>query len=187
MAGTEGKPVNDTAQDFHIRPATPADAAAIERLIDRSVNGLQAGDYSPAQRRGAIGTVFALDPQLIEDGTYFAVDARDGAFAGCGGWSFRQKAHGGDAGTARIDPATDSARIRAFFVDPDFARRGVGSLIMQTCEAAARDAGFRSLELTATVTGEHLYARHGFVPERRYDIPLANGEGLPVILMRKPI
>jgi len=179
--------VTETPADFHIRLATPADAMAIERLIDRSVNGLQAEDYSPAQRQGAIGTVFSLDPQLIEDGTYFAVDAPDGALAGCGGWSFRRKGHGGDAGTERLDPAADAARIRAFFVDPAWARQGIGSLIMRACEEAARAAGFRALELTATVTGEHLYARHGFVPERRFDLALPNGEGLPVILMRKRI
>lgn len=179
--------MTETPADFHIRLAEPQDAPAIESLIDRSVNGLQAGDYSPTQRQAALGSVFAVDPVLIEDGTYFVVDAPGGGLCAAGGWSFRQKAHGADAGTARIDPASDPARIRAFFVDPGFARRGLGSLVMRTCEDAARAAGFRELELTATVTGEHLYAHHGFVALRRYDVPLSNGEGLPVILMRKPI
>jgi GNAT superfamily N-acetyltransferase len=173
--------------EFHIRLATPADAAAMERLIDRSVHGLQAGDYSSAQRQAALGAVFAVDPQLIEDGTYFVVEHRAGRLAGCGGWSFRQKTHGADDGAALIDPARDAARIRAFFVDPDFARQGVGGLIMRTCEAAAMEAGFRSLELTATLTGVHLYAHSGFVAEREFDVPLSGGETLPVVLMRKQI
>ena len=172
---------------FAIRPAQAADIPAIEALLPLSIHGLQADSYSRAQREAAIGPVFGVDTQLIRDGTYFVVEA-DGQVVGCGGWSFRRTPFGGDASArdeAELDPATDSARIRAFFVHPDYARRGIGSLIMRHCEAAAMARGFRRLELTATLAGEPLYARHGFEALKRFDFELPDGQGLPLVLMEK--
>ena len=177
-----------------IRVAVLADAPAIEALIAASVNGLQAGDYSADQREGALGTVFGVDRQMIGDGTYFAIelDGRvDRRIVACGGWSRRKTPFGGDRSPSKddslLDPATDAARIRAFFVHPDYARRGLGSLLLQTCEAAAREAGFTRVELTSTLTGVALYEARGFVAGAQLEVPLSNGERLPVVRMAKAL
>jgi N-acetylglutamate synthase-like GNAT family acetyltransferase len=171
-----------------IRLATLDDADEIGRLIELSVLGLQAGDYSPEQMAGALGSVFGVDRQLIRDGSYFVVE-REGRIIGCGGWSRRQTLFGGDAIAGKNDdelrPGVDAARIRAFFVHPDFARQGIGSQIMRASEEAAQAHGFTDLTLVATLTGEHLYLRHGFEAVRRYATPLSNGGELPMIEMRK--
>lgn len=148
------------------------------------MRALQADTYTEAQREGALGTVFSVDHQLIADGTYFVVET-DGAIAGCGGWSIRRKAHGADEGVELLDPAVDAAHIRAFFVDPDWARRGLGAMILRACEEAAAAAGFKRLTLVATLAGERLYSRYGFVVEARYDVILPSGEPLPVVAMGK--
>jgi GNAT superfamily N-acetyltransferase len=177
-------------ESLRIRRATLADAPALAALIDLSVRRLQAGDYSPEQIEGALGTVFGVDTQLIEDGTYFLVEA-EGAIAGCGGWSKRKTLFGSDHGPGRkttlLDPRTENARIRAFFVHPDWARRGVGTLILETCENAAMEAGFRGFELGATLTGERLYSVRGYREIERIEVPLANGVSLPVIRMVKKV
>ena len=176
--------------DFTLRLATPADAPAVTELISRSVNGLGAGDYTGPQREAAIGRVFLVDPGLIADGSYFVVEAPDGRLAGAGGWSNRRALHGGhvlgDTGE-RIDPLTDPARIRAYFIDPDFARRGVASAILAACEAAARAAGFRRAAMGATLTGVPFYARHGYVEAGREEAPLSGGQTLTIIHMERPL
>ncbi|QMW24076.1 GNAT family N-acetyltransferase [Sandaracinobacteroides saxicola] len=171
-----------------LRLATPADAPALTALIARSAHDLQLADYGAEALALAIGTVFALDPQLIADGTYFLIE-QEGHPVACGGWSFRGRSHGGDGHRPDahdiIDPATDPARIRAFFVHPDHARQGHGSRILTACEAAAAAAGFTRGLLVATPAGERLYARHGWQVEQRYDHVLPGGMKLPVILMKK--
>jgi len=165
----------------------------LQALIALSARSLQALDYSPAQIEGALGTVFGVDTQLIADGTYFVVDAigKGGmkAIAGCGGWSKRKTLFGGDRGSGRedslLDPLQDYARIRAFFVHPDLARRGIGSRILDACESAAREAGFKGFELGATITGERLYKARGYRVTGRIDVPLPNGASMPVIRMSK--
>ena len=149
-----------------IRTAVLADAPAIEALIAASVHGLQAGDYTADQRAGALGTIFGVDRQMIADGTYFVIEM-EGRMVACGGWSRRKTPFGGDHGPCKddsvLDPATDAARIRAFFVHPDFARRGLGTRLLQSCESGARAAGLRRVELTSTLTGVALYAARGFI------------------------
>ena len=138
-----------------------------------------------------MGTVFAVDRQLIGDRTYFVVE--DGnSIAGCGGWSRRRSLFGGDSLRAAsdgdtLDPARDSARIRAFFVHPDRARRGIGRQIMVACEKAIVEARFRSVELVATLAGEPLYAAFGYTAVDRYAIPLAGGLALPAVRMVKEL
>ena len=150
--------------EFAIREARQEDAAALRRLIEESARGLQANDYSAAQIEGALGHALGLDTQLIEDGTYFVAEARGlgsdsktSELAGCGGWSKRKTLFGSDHGPHReaglLDPATDAAKIRAIFVHPAWARRGLGSLILRHCEQAARAAGFMELEMGSTLTG----------------------------------
>jgi GNAT superfamily N-acetyltransferase len=174
---------------FRIRLATPADAPSITALIDTSVRGLQANDYSREQIDGALGTVFGVDTQLIADGTYFVVETDENVLAGCGGWSKRKTLFGSDDGPVReaalLDPVRENARIRAFFVHPAWARRGIGSLILEQCEHAAVEAGFRGFELGATLTGERLYSARGYAPIQRLDVPLPNGASIPVIRMVK--
>lgn len=170
------------------RLATNADIPALETLIPLSVRALQATHYSLVQRETAIGPVFGVDRQLIRDGTYFVVE--DAArIVGCGGWSKRKTFYGGDrdrAGEdAELNPQIDPARIRAFFVHPDWARRGIGRSILLHCEAAAIQAGFRNAELVATLTGELLYSRFGYLAVERYEAPMAEGLSLSVVRMTK--
>src|SRR5579863_4695634 len=134
-----------------IRKAIPADVPILRELIDASVRGLQAGDYTPTQIESALATVFGVDSQLIADGTYFVADAQQHesvTIAGCGGWSKRKTLYGSDHWTGRedelLDPRVDAAKIRAFFVHPAWARRGIGSRILEACEIAASSAGFTS-------------------------------------------
>ena len=185
-------------KDFGIRLATSADVPALAALIEISVRGLQAGDYSPAQIELALKTVYGVDTQIISDGTYFAAEAeatssedRAGVLVGCGGWSKRKTLFGGDAWSARedelLDPRCDAAKIRAFFVHPDWARRGVGTAILKACENAARAAGFRRCEMGATMTGVPFYRMKGYEELERLAVPLPGGETLPIIRMAKDL
>src|ERR1700730_2001529 len=141
--------------ELRLRKTVEADIPALHELIEASVRGLQKHDYSPAQIDGALCTVFGVDSQLIADSTYFIVEAD--SIAGCGGWSKRKTLFGSDhragPGYNLLDTAIDAAKIRAFFVHPDWARRGIGSRILAACEDAAREAGFRRFEMAATLTG----------------------------------
>jgi GNAT superfamily N-acetyltransferase len=174
---------------FTLRLATEEDIPALDALIEASVRGLQAGDYTQAQIEGALGTVLGLDTQLIRDRTYFVAEAYGRAIAGCGGWSKRKTLFGADRGPGRepelLDPATDAAKVRAIFVHPDFARQGLGTLILARVEAEARAAGFRSYEMGSTLTGVPLYRLKGYVEIERIAVPLSNGETLPVVKMVK--
>ena len=171
------------------RLATVADIPALEALIPLSVRSLQAAHYSAEQMDAALGPVFGVDRQLISDGTYFVVE-HEGEIIGCGGWSRRKAMYGGDRGRAGedalLDPETDAARVRAFFVHPAWARRGIGRRILAECEAAIKAAGFTKTELVATLTGEPLYAAAGYRVVERHDAPLPNGLRLPTVRMRKP-
>ncbi|HEV2469714.1 MAG TPA: GNAT family N-acetyltransferase [Candidatus Sulfotelmatobacter sp.] len=180
---------------IHIRKATPVDIPRLREVIEASVRGLQAQDYSPAQIEGALDSVYGIDSQLISDGTYFAVEAsqEDGAkqIVACGGWSRRKTLYGGDQFSGRedslLDPACDAAKIRAFFVHPQWARQGIGSLILETCETAALDAGFTSLEMGATLSGIAFYRAKGYEAAENQSVPLSNGESLPIVRMARRI
>ncbi|HEU4880878.1 MAG TPA: GNAT family N-acetyltransferase [Longimicrobium sp.] len=173
-----------------VRVATEADLPAIRALIPDSVRGLSTGFYTPEQIESSIRYVFGPDTQLIADGTYFvAVDGDE--IAGCGGWSARRTLYGGDqakgADDPRLDPATEPARIRAFFVHPDHARRGIASAIYDACVAAARAAGFRALELMATLPGVPLYRTFGFHPVESIESTLPDGVTIGFVRMRREI
>jgi len=183
------------SSDFTIRLATPADIPALHRLIEQSIRGLQINDYTPAQIEGALGHALGLDTQLVTDQTYFIAEAPSqrpdgpGILAGCGGWSFRRTLFGSDHGPDRVglrlDPHTDAAKIRAIFVHPAFARRGLGTQILAHCEQAARQSGFRRFEMGSTLTGVALYTLRGYREIEQIDVPLPNGEVLPIRLMSK--
>ena len=173
---------------MQLRLAQDSDIPALEVLIPLSVHALQAPYYSQAQRDAALGPIFGVDRQLIHDGTYF-VAGEENQIVACGGWSKRKSLFGGDQARAtedsQLDPATDAARIRAFFVHPDFARRGLGRDILLACEEAILAASFHHAELVATLAGEPLYAKFGYAAVERYDLTLANGLPLPVVRMTK--
>ncbi|MDQ2926013.1 MAG: GNAT family N-acetyltransferase [Acidobacteriota bacterium] len=179
------------SSEFVLRIATHADVPALNLLIEQSVRGLQAGDYTQEQIEGALGHALGLDTQLIEDGTYFAAVPVDGPgrIAGCGGWSYRKTAFGSDHGPGRdmgpLDPATEAAKIRAIFVHPDYVRRGLGTMILGHCERAAQAAGFRAFEMGSTLTGVPLYTLQGYRETERIEVALPNGSALPILRMRK--
>ncbi len=176
------------ATQMSLRLARAEDVPALEKLIPLSVRALQAAYYSTAQMEAAIGPIFGVDHQLIADGTYFVVE-HAGEVIGCGGWSKRQSRCGsgpaGGGAETELEPTRDAARVRAFFVHPAWARRGIGRRILETCERAAVAAGFRRVEILATLAGEPLYAAFGYVVAERYEMELANGLGLPVVSMKK--
>jgi GNAT superfamily N-acetyltransferase len=191
--------------NFTIRQAVHTDIPMLRKLIEVSVRGLQARDYSPSQIESALATVYGVDSQLIADGTYFVVEvaiAADQAvqaishrsellIVGCGGWSRRKTLFGADHWTDREDsllsPQRDAAKIRAFFVHPDWARRGIGSMILVACERAAADAGFTRLEMGATLSGLPFYRARGYIALEEFVVRLANGESLPIIRMEKRV
>ncbi len=147
---------------------------------------MSVGFYTPAQAESALVHVFGPDTQLIADGTYYVVES-DGTLVAAGGWSHRRTHFGGDqmksGDDPSLDPATEPARIRAFFVHPAWARRGLGRLMFQHCRSAAHDAGFRTLTLVATLPGVPLYEALGFVAGERFVVPMADGVELPVVRM----
>lgn len=159
------------------------------------MRGLQANDYTASQMDGALGTVLGVDTQLIADRTYFIAESIDETIGGgpvlaaCGGWSKRKTLFGADRGPGRepelLDPENDAAKVRAIFVHPRFARKGLGSLILATVEDAARAAGFRRFEMGSTLTGVPLYQRKGYVEVERIAVPLWNGDALPIVKMVK--
>jgi GNAT superfamily N-acetyltransferase len=182
--------------NFQVRKAAAADVPRLREVIEASVRGLQAGDYSPAQIEGALQSVYGVDSQLIADGTYFAAEtATSGAtrpeIVACGGWSKRKTLYGGDQYAQRedslLDPVRDAAKIRAFFVHPDWARRGIGTLILEACENAARGAGFTRLEMGATLSGVAFYRAQGYTALENLEVRLSNGEMLPIVRMAKEI
>ena len=199
---------------WNLRLANEIDIPLLENLISLSARGLRADFYSASQVDAALGSVFGVDRQLIRDETYFVVESggsssRETAEAerhredppsidtertceliGCGGWSKRTTLFGSDhhqttRDDALLDPAHDAARIRAFFIHPDHARRGIGRAILEECEKAIRAAGFKSIELAATLPGVPFYAACGYSSGERSDVPLTNELSLPIVRMMK--
>lgn len=175
---------------YEIRKATLEDRAVLETLIARSARELGAQDYTTAQIEGALRGAFGVDTQLIQDGSYFVVEA-EGQIVGCGGWSRRRTLFGGDShaerNAAALDPRVAPARIRAFFVAPEHARKGIGTIMLQRCEDEARSFGFSRLALMATLAGVKLYARHGYVADAPLQYQLAPGLTIEFVPMSKTL
>jgi GNAT superfamily N-acetyltransferase len=182
---------------FGLRLASLRDVAALREVIEASVRGLQAEDYTAAQIEAALKNVYGVDTQLIADGTYFVVEvlqAEAGAqplIVACGGWSKRKTLFGGDQWARRqddlLDPGRDAAKIRAFFVHPSWARRGIGTMILEACEGAAKAAGFKRLEMGATLSGVAFYQAKGYSAVEDVEVPLEDGQSLPIVRMAKEI
>jgi GNAT superfamily N-acetyltransferase len=173
-----------------IRLATFQDIPELKKLLDLSVRGLSKEYYTSNQIDSALKYIFGIDTQLISDSTYYVVDI-DGIITGCGGWSMRKTLYGGDQHKELHDnllnPIMEPARIRAFFVHPDYARRGIGRQIMDVCEGQAKRHGFSSLELGATLPGVPLYKAMGFLEIDNIVEPLFDGEKLELVRMKKDI
>src|SRR5882672_5041329 len=174
--------------DYVIRKATLADRAAIAQLVNNSARSLSRADYSDAQIEGAIATVFGVDSNLIIDGTYFVADSA-GALIGCGGWSKRKTLFGGDQYATRdagqLDPKTEPAKIRAFFIHPQHARKGIARTILEACESEAKACGFQALELMSTLPGIKLYRACGYEGAERVELEVGEGLTLGLVPMRK--
>ena len=177
-----------SALNWQPRLALDQDVPALAALIRLSSRTLQATYYSALQIEAALGPIFAVDRQLIRDGAYFVIE-HNSTIIGCGGWSKRKSLYGGDNGRptedAMLDPKSDAARIRAFFVHPSWARQGIGKSILKACESAITSAQFYRADLVATLAGEPLYAAFGYAVAERYEIPMTNGLSLPVVRMSK--
>jgi len=180
--------------NIRLRKASPEDVPRLREIIEASVRGLQADDYSPSQIEGALRSVYGVDTQLIADGTYLVAERPTEAgpeIVACGGWSKRRTLFGGDQYAGRedslLDPARAAAKIRAFFVHPQWARRGIGTLILQACEDAARAAGFTHLEMGATLSGVAFYTAKGYMEGEKQAVPLGNGEALAIVKMTKEL
>jgi len=173
-----------------LRKATLADIPALQELIARSARGLSTEEYRPEQIEGALQGAFGVDSQLLADETYFVVEDL-GRIVACGGWSFRSTLFGGDARAGRdssiLDPGLKPAKIRAFFVDPGHARRGLGSLLLDHCENQARARGYAGVELMATLPGAKLYAARGYVAGPMVNFDVGSGESIQFIPMHKAL
>jgi N-acetylglutamate synthase-like GNAT family acetyltransferase len=180
---------------FAIRLATIDDIPAIRALIEQSVRILQLEDYSAQEIQGSLEGTQGVDTRLVEDGTYYVAEAAQASanarIVGSGGWSKRKTLFGSDRRADRsdelLDPRTDAAKIRAFFVHPEWTRRGIATAILQTCEEVAQAAGFRRFEMTATLTGLPMYLARGYTKVERTMIPLANGGSFAVWKLAKRV
>lgn len=176
--------------DLKLRPARLEDIPVLARLVEASVRGLGRQNYSPQQIESSLKYIFGVDTRLlIEDGTYYVVEI-GGQIVGAGGWSRRGRLYGGGpakdgAGDNLLDPGRDPAKIRGFYVHPNWARQGIGRQIMSACQDAAGWAGFTRLELLATLTGVPLYAACGFKVVERVELKLPDGVGFPAVRMAK--
>lgn len=177
-------------EKFSNRLAAASDMPALTVLMNRAIQGLLPEFLTPAQVEASFA-VMGLDSQLIDDGTYFVVESEDGQIAGCGGWSRRATLFGGNHTKGRdarlLDPKTEPARVRAMYTSPDFKRRGIGRMVLDLCEAAARREGFTSVELGATMGGKPLYEACGYKPIELMMVPTPGGVEVPILRMGKPI
>jgi len=175
---------------IEIRAATRDDVAEITRVMIASLREIGRLSYDDEQVASSLVYLAVPDAQLIDDGTYF-VAVEDDAIVGCGGWSRRRKTHAGsghsDEDDALLDPAREPARIRAMFVDPRFARRGIGRQILELCERRAAAEGFRRLQLVAMRSGEAMYRACGYAPIGDAPVRLEDGVVLECTLMEKAI
>ncbi|SDW81470.1 L-amino acid N-acyltransferase YncA [Albimonas donghaensis] len=180
----------DTRPAWTLRLARAADIPAMTAVMDRAIGRLLDGFLTPQQVADSVA-IMGMDPQLVADGTYFLVEDASGAVIGCGGWSKRRTSHGGGHSAGRddalVDPATEPARVRAMYTDPDHARRGIGRAILAAAEAAAAEAGFSQGMLIATLAGAPLYRAAGWREVERMEAPAVAGRTVPVLRMVKTL
>ena len=178
------------SEDFILSKASSEHIPEIEELIAESVRYLARASYTEEQIEAALESAWGVDTQLILDGTYFVVYQAT-LLVACGGWSYRETLFGNDAAQKRndttIDPMNGAAKIRAFFVKPAFARRGLGSRLMRKCETEALKMGYQRLELMATLPGQKLYEKHGFIAEASIEYELSDGLFITFVPMKREL
>lgn len=181
--------MSSTAKALRLRLAQAEDMPVLSALMDRAIGELLSA-FLPPEGVKASYEVMGLDTQLIADGTYFVVED-GGDIAGCGGWSRRATLFGGDHSAGRdaalLDPARDAARVRAMYTHPDHARKGVGRMVLDACEAAARSEGFSRVEMAATMGGVPLYRACGYRDIEPFEAVTSTGYRVPLIRMGKPL
>jgi GNAT superfamily N-acetyltransferase len=174
---------------FTPRLASQDDLPALQALMSAAIRELLPAFLSPEKVEASFA-VMGVDNQLIADRTYFVLE-ENGVMAGCGGWSRRATLFGHNHTAGRdarlLDPATEAARIRAMYTAPAFVRRGVGRLILDLCENAAREEGFQRAELGATAGGEPLYRACGYQEIERMEVPTPGGITVPITRMGKAL
>lgn len=175
---------------YKIRKATTGDRAEIEQLIAESVRRLSREDYNERQIELSIKSVFGVDTELILDGTFFVAETEEGKIVGCGGWSKRKTLYGASRyessrDSTELDPEIDAAKIRAFFIHPSWARKGIGRTILEKCEQEAKSFGFRFAEMMSTLPGVKLYSVCGYAGDERVGVPIGEGEEIICVRMRK--
>ena len=177
------------AVSFQHRLAQHDDFTLLRALMDAAIPALLSHYLTPEQVDASF-SIMGLDTQLIDDGTYFVIES-NGRVAGCGGWSRRATLFGGDHSAGRdcrlLDPTSEPARIRAMYTHPDFARRGVGRLVLSLCEQAAAGAGFARVELAATLSGLPLYRACGYADLERFEADTHMSVRVPMVRMGKAI
>lgn len=178
--------------NFAIRKAALEDRTAIENLIAASVKGLSREDYTEKQIELSIQSVFGVDTELIGDGTYFVAETESGEIVGCGGWSRRKTLYGASdykfsRNSEELDPNSDAAKIRAFFIHPGWARRGIGTAILEVCEAEAKNCGFKFAEMMSTLPGVKLYAARGYSGDERVAVPIGENADIICVKMSKKL
>lgn len=176
---------------FTLRKAKRDDIGSIAELIDASVRGLAKGFYDDEQIERSVATVFGVDTDLIDDSTYFVAES-DGALVGCGGWSKRRTLYGASSFESsrdpeELDPLRDAAKIRAFFIHPEWARKGIGTAILDACESEAKEFGFAEAEMMATLPGVPLYSVRGYAGDERVEVPVGDGRSIDCIRMKKSL
>ncbi len=171
------------------RKAEITDINSLEKLIEKSTKSINSDYYSEKEINAALGNSWTVDQQLISDKTYWIVENLDGKAIGCGGWSKRKLLFGknNELNTTENElvPGIDSARIRAFFVHPNYTRMGIGKKLIEKCENEAASKGFVSMELVATLSGEKLYSSKGYIPIKAFEVDLGNGITNKVVSMNK--
>ena len=181
--------MSSTVPTLRLRLARPDDMPALSALMDRAIGELLQ-DFLPPEGVKASFEIMGLDTQLIADGTYFVVEDGD-AIAGCGGWSRRATLFGGDHSAGRdaalLDPTKDAARVRAMYTHPDHTRKGVGRMVLDACEDAARAEGFASVEMAATMGGVPLYRACGYHDIEPFEAVTSTGYRVPLIRMGKAL
>lgn len=184
----------EATHNFTFRNATREDIPALQTMIEVSLRGLGNKHYTQAELDGSIGWLFGPDTLLIHDQTYFILHPvhQPNTICACGGWSFRRTLYGADTAPGRMpearDPEKERASIRAIFTHPDWARKGLGTMVMRYCEAKAREGGFDRLEMGATLSGVALYEKCGYVRSGKEDcVKCPNGEGIQIKHMIKDL
>ena len=173
--------------NFNFRLANSKDIPAIKGLMEQSITELL-GNYLNEEELEASFESMGLDGQLILDKTYFLIDF-EGILVGCGGWSNRKTLFGGNHTPNRsndfLNPNNDSAKIRAMYTHPDWARKGIGTLILELAEKEASNAGFKRCELMATLSGIYLYKNRGYKIDEEIYYRSKKGNSVKMFKMTK--